>query len=135
MSTSCGIALRSGDTYQTVYCHMDGYPSYMLPMLRNNYNSVDLAAKLISYGDASYIEKNIEPTSDFHRFGRPEPGVCMFYHRDRGEDWESCRSVCYTKRELFKQPGFEFVYIFEDGRWNAYNMNGGKFNYEESDET
>ena len=44
MSTNAGIALRSGDTYQTIYCHWDGYPKYMLPMLQNNYNSVELAA-------------------------------------------------------------------------------------------
>lgn len=129
MSTRCGIALRSGDTYQTIYCHCDGYPEYMLPVLRENYNSLELASKLISYGDASYIDKKLEPTSDFHKFGTPEPDVSMFYHRDRGDDWLSCQSVCYLKRELFKQPSFEYVYIFEDGQWNVYTMTGRKLKY------
>jgi hypothetical protein len=117
MSTPCAIAIKSGETYQTIYCHYDGYPKYMLPMLKANYNSLELAAKLISFGDASYIEKKLEPTEEFHKFGTPEPDVCMFYHRDRGEDWNSCAPTCYTKSELLKQSQFEYIYYF-DGEWN-----------------
>ncbi len=123
MSTNSGIALRSGDTYQTIYCHWDGHPKTMLPILRENYNSLELAAKLISYGDASYIEKKLEPTGE-HTFMKPEDDVCVFYHRDRGDDWLSCQSVCYTRKELFDQPAFEYIYIFEDGQWNVYKRNG-----------
>jgi hypothetical protein len=123
MSTNSGIALRSGDTYQTIYCHWDGHPRTMLPILRENYNSLELAAKLISYGDASSIDKKLEPTGE-HTFMKPEDDVCVFYHRDRGDAWLSCQSVCYTKKELFDQPAFEYVYIFEDGQWNAYKRNG-----------
>ena len=125
MSTNSGIALRSGDTYQTIYCHWDGYPKYMLPMLRENYNSLELAAKLISYGDASSIDKKLEPTPGVaHTFMMPEQDVCVFYHRDRGDDWLSCQPACYTWRELLKQPAFEYIYIFEDGTWNVYKRNG-----------
>lgn len=127
MSTNSRIALRQGDTYTTIYCHWDGYPKTMLPILRENYNSFDLANKLISHGDASYIDKKLEPTGE-HTFMNPEDGVCLFYHRDRGDDWESCRPVCYTRQELFRQHSFEYVHVFEDGRWNSYNMNGRKVN-------
>ena len=123
MSTNAGIALRSGDTYQTIYCHWDGNPRTMLPILRENYNSLELAAKLISYGDASSIDKKLEPTGE-HTFMKPEDGVCVFYHRDRGDDWFSCQDVCYTQKELFRQPNFEYVYIFEDDNWNVYKRNG-----------
>ena len=123
MSTNSGIALRSGDTYQTIYCHWDGHPKTMLPILRENYNSLELAAKLISYGDASSIDKKLEPTGE-HTFMKPEDDVCVFYHRDRGDDWLSCQSVCYTKKELFDQPAFEYIYIFEGGQWNVYKING-----------
>lgn len=125
MSTNSGIALRQGDTYLTIYCHWDGHPKTMLPILRENYNSFDLANKLISHGDASSINKKLEPTGE-HTFMKPEEEVCVFYHRDRGDDWFSCQPACYTKRELFKQPNFEYVHIFEDGQWNSYNMNGRK---------
>lgn len=129
MSTNAGVAVRTGETFQTIYCHWDGYPEYMLPMLRDNYNSLELANKLISMGDASLIEKNIEPDpAKPHDFDNYQEDVCVFYHRDRGDSWESCRSVCYSKRDLFRVPAFEFVYIFEDGQWNAYNMNGRRLN-------
>lgn len=123
MSTNSGIAVRAGETFQTIYCHWDGYPKTMLPILRENYNSLKLASKLISYGDASSIDKKLEPTGE-HTFMKPEDGVCVFYHRDRGDDWESCRSVCYTQKELFGQSAFEYAYIFEDGQWNVYKRNG-----------
>lgn len=115
MSTNCGIALRAGETFQTIYCHCDGYPSYMLPMLRENYGSFELASKLVSMGDASSINKKLELAP-----GVAKEDVCVFYHRDRGEDWESVRSVCYTREELFRQSVFEFVYIFENGTWHVY---------------
>lgn len=125
MSTNSGIALRSGETFQTIYCHWDGHPRTMLPMLRENYNSLELAAKLISYGDASSIDKKLDPTPGVaHTFMMPEKDVCVFYHRDRGDDWFGCQSVCYTKKKLFDQPAFEYVYIFEDGEWNVYKRNG-----------
>jgi hypothetical protein len=126
MSTSCGIAVKAGETFNTIYCHHDGYPEYMLSMLRENYNSLELATKLISFGDASSIDSKLEPTVN-HSFDKPEDDVCVFYHRDRGEDWISCQSVCYTKRDLLKQRGFEFIYIFEDNTWNVYT-NGRKLN-------
>lgn len=132
MSTNSGIALRQGETFTTIYCHWDGHPKTMLPILQENYNSLKLASKLISYGDASSINKKLEPTPGVaHTFGCPEEDVCVFYHRDRGDDWLSCQSTCYTWSELFKQPAFEYVYIFEDGRWNVYNMNGKRLEYGE----
>lgn len=124
MSTQCGIAVRAGETFNTIYCHHDGYPRYMLSMLRENYNSLELATKLISFGDASSISEKLEPAGD-HTFDGPEEDVCVFYHRDRGEDWISCSPTCYTQRDLFNQSGFAYIYIFEDGTWNVYT-NGRK---------
>jgi hypothetical protein len=124
MSTNAGIALRSGETFQTIYCHWDGYPSNMLPILREHYNSTELAAKLISYGDASYIAAKLEPDpSRPHTFEsfQSQEDVCLFYHRDRGDSWHQCQPSCYTGRELFSQPAFDYIYIFEDGQWNAYD--------------
>lgn len=121
MATTSGIALRSGDTYETIYCHWDGHPDTMLPILRGYYNSFELASKLISFGDASSINKNLEPAEGQpHDFMHPAEDTCVFYHRDRGEDWLSCRPTCYLAPELHRQSGFEYVYIFENGQWNAY---------------
>jgi hypothetical protein len=99
-------------------------------MLTQNYNSEELATKLVSLGDASYIDRLLEPTSDFHKFGTPEPDVSMFYHRDRGEPWSNCATTMYnTKKEMFNS--FYYSYIWEDGQWKAYA--GGRKVYFDED--
>ena len=120
MSTQCGIAIKTEKGYETIYCHHDGYPEYMWPMLTKNYNSEELATKLVSFGDASYIDTKLEPTYDFHKFGTPEPDVCMFYHRDRGEDFHN--TTFLTQGEL--SSCYYYAYVWEDGQWNFYK--GGK---------
>lgn len=122
MSTHCGIAIKTEKGYEAIYCHHDGYPDYMWPMLTENYNSEELAAKLVSLGDASFIDEKLEPASDFHKFGTPEPGVCMFYHRDRGEDWSSTHPMTFTREELCSR--FYYVYVWKDSCWNFYK--GGR---------
>jgi hypothetical protein len=121
MSTQCGVAVKTEKGYETIYVHSDGYPAYMWPMLTKNYNSEELAAKLISFGDASYIDILLEPTSDFHKFGMPEPDVCMFYHRDRGEAKRG-PTPYPTKSVMFSN--YYYSYIWEDGKWNFYQ--GGR---------
>lgn len=115
MSTQCGIAIKTEKGYETIYCHHDGYPEYMWPMLTGNYNSEELAKKLISMGDASYIAENIE-TNLPHSFDRPRYDTCCFYHRDRGEDYS--KTLYPTKQELLDT--YYYAYIWEDGRWKGY---------------
>ena len=120
MSTNSSIAIKQDDGYKAIYCHWDGYPSYMLPILNGSYNTEELASKLISFGDASSIDTKLEPTTETHSFDSPEEGVCVFYHRDRNEDWNHNKPSLYlTKSELFKH-GVDWFYIFEDGQWNVY---------------
>lgn len=116
MSTHCGIAVKTEEGYKTIFCHHDGYPRYMLKMLTENYNSEELANKLVNLGDASYIDPLLEPTSDYHKFNMPEPNVSMFYHRDRGEDWDDVAPKTFTRDELCSL--FYFVYAWENGKWN-----------------
>ncbi len=122
MSTQCGIAIKTEKGYETIYVHSDGYPEYMWPMLTENYNSEELATKLVSMGDASYIEKKLDPASDFHRFGTPEPGVSMFYHRDRGDRWDEVYPQAFSREQLMN--AFYYVYVWKNGCWNFYK--GGR---------
>lgn len=116
MSTHCGIAVKSGNTYKTIYCHHDGYPSYMFPMLRKNYNSEALANKLVNLGDASSICERLEPSTNSHSFDNPEKGVSVFYHRDRNE--KDCCLEHYTKQQVLNT--YFYAYIFEDCEWHCY---------------
>jgi hypothetical protein len=123
MSTQCCIAIKSENGYDTIYVHSDGYPEYMWPMLTENYNSEELAAKLVSFGDASCICERLEPRiAGTHSFDYREKDVCVFYHRDRGENWNDVAPACYSKREMFNR--FFYAYIWEDGQWKFFE--GGK---------
>jgi hypothetical protein len=123
MSTQCGIAIKTEKGYETIYVHSDGYPDYMWPMLTENYNSEELAKKLVSMGDASYIAPNLEPREpNTHSFENPDLDICCFYHRDRGEGWDDVAPAPYTKKEMFSC--FYYSYIWENGCWNFYK--GGR---------
>lgn len=122
MSTQCGIAIKTENGYyDTIYVHADGYPDYMWPMLTKNYNSEELATKLVSFGDASYIAEKLE-TAMPHSFDNPQWDTCCFYHRDRGENWNDVAPGQFTKKDVFSR--FYYSYIWEDGKWNFYK--GGK---------
>jgi hypothetical protein len=117
MSTNAYVAVKTDKGYEAIYVHNDGYFSYMYPMLSTYYNSWERATALISFGDASFIDKRIMPSKDSgHCFGNREEDVCVFYNRDRGESYSNF--VCHRKEELFKRQ--YYVYIFEDGQWKAY---------------
>lgn len=122
MSTHCGIAVKTDKGYETIYCHHNGMPSRMYPMLRDNYGTEELANKLISFGDASSIRENLIPTRGHHSFDNPEKGVCVFYCRDRGEKAFDTRPCPYdTKKDVLDR--YYYAYIFENGKWTAYTDN------------
>lgn len=122
MSTCCRIARKDpSGTYESIYCHWDGYPKYMMPMLQHNYNSDLRVAELIDYGDASSIHVKLMPTDFTHCFERPQEGVCVFYHRDRGEPWEDVAPIRGDSKEALIRSSADYVYIFEDGEWTCYS--------------
>ena len=127
MSTQCGVAIKTEKGYETIYVHSDGYPDYMWPVLTQNYNSEELAAKLVGMGDASYISDNLEPHEpNTHSFENPDFDVCCFYHRDRGEGWDDVAPANYfTIGEVCNR--FYYVYLWKDGHWNFYK--GGRLVY------
>ncbi len=122
MSTPCNIAVKTGTGYKTIYCHWDGYPSHMYPMLRDWYGTPERAEALVNFGDASSINHLLVPPKDSdHSFAKPDRDTCVFYHRDRGEGWDDVSPWVYTREQLFNLQ--RYVYIFEDGQWKAY-VNG-----------
>lgn len=122
MSTCCRIACKnSSGLYDSIYCHNGGHPSYMLNMLQTCYGSDLRVAELIDYGDASSIKERLMPTDFTHCFERPQEGVCIFYHRDRGEPWEDVGTIYDDSKESLIRSSADFVYIFEAGEWTCYS--------------
>lgn len=136
MSTNSTIAVFiNGDDkilgdYKTIYCHNDGYPGYMYPMLRDWYGTQERAEALVSFGDASFIAKRLTPSQDSgHHFDHPEKDVSIFYHRDRGERWFENAPLIASREETLSSQ--YYVYIFEDGEWHIY-INGNEVDDYES---
>ena len=59
MGTSASLNVKIGDRYLSVTTHCDGYPKYMLPILNNHYNTLDLVLQLVSRGCMSVLREEI----------------------------------------------------------------------------
>ena len=120
MSTNSTIAIKTEKGYEGIYCHWDGYPEYMYPLLRDWYATQERAEALIGFGDASSIAKRLTPSQNSnHSFDNPEEDVCVFYHRDRGEEFQA---AFYSNKAAVLSSQY-FTYIFEDYSWHVY-ING-----------
>ena len=124
MSTTSRITIEIGkennvSTYKSVYCHHDGYLSGVGKMLLEYYKDVETAALLITFGDMSCLRKNIYPDSSKpHTFDKPQKDVCVFYCRDKGEDWNDVKPIEIVGKEqdLIKYQE-EYNYLFKNGQW------------------
>lgn len=98
MSTRAFIGIEVGkDAIVGVYCHSDGYPSYLGKVLYENYSGLDVW-KLISVGDMRNCGVTIEECDGFAN----EEGYykCMpRFHHNLEEIYE-------------RQNDFEYVYVY-----------------------
>ena len=91
----------------------------LFPILKNNYNTPEKIKELISFGEISVLGERIHPTPGVeHGFnGKREKGVCLFYHRDRGEELNVMRPVGSL---IGVKNGYQYYYVFEKGEWTSY---------------
>lgn len=120
MSTHCTIShILPDGTYEGIYVHSDGYPDWMGNMLKEHYATQELADSLVALGDASCIYPKLSPdASRPHTFENRQEGVCLFYHRDRGDDWADAmptRAKSYPA--LLHKFANHHHYLFKDGQW------------------
>ena len=84
--------LRKDGSVDHVYCHWDGYPEHNGSLLFNEYSNINKMNQLIKLGDMSVLNEHIFPVPDKpHNFGSVEDhqeDVCVFYNRERNEDWK-----------------------------------------------
>lgn len=110
MATRSNINVKVGDVYHTIYCNYDGYPDGVGKTLVLNYNSQELAEKLVSFGDMSYINVSCD-APEGHSYETPVKGYCVYYGRDRGEEGAEMR--------IKNEPVFaeEFCYVWNGSDW------------------
>lgn len=106
----------------SVYVHYDGYPDYMVPMIKNyDKKGVDQLIKLGASG-ISYLDKKIGKKQNFNQ---PVKGTTLFYGRDRGENddmtttWSNAADIKGYFKEVANDGGAEYVYLYDerDGKW------------------
>lgn len=119
MGTRSRIAIRNDDgTYDSIYCHWDGYPSHNGLILRDHYSATNKVRALIALGDLSSLRAEI---GHKHDFGSHEGEACTAYGRDRGETGvEASRSVDIDAlAELTQDCGGEWLYVFNGHGWQC----------------
>ena len=127
MSTRSWICLEQDDGYQCVYCHHDGYLEYNGAILFKHYQDYQKVVQLINLGGMSLLGENIEPDPHKpHTFDKPQQSVCIFYHRDRQESWESNKPFFIKDMAEFQQESLciAYIYIYANGGWYYSDDNG-----------
>lgn len=124
LSTRSYICKENPDgTYTGIYCHSDGYLTYNGAMLLDHYNSRERVEKLISLGNLSCLNENIEPDPTKPHsfdFNERQENVCVFYGRDRGETGQEPHPI--TLEEINSPESWiEYCYIFgQDNQWKFF---------------
>lgn len=120
MATRSRIAIETPTGVKSIYCHWDGYPSNNGVILQECYRDRAKVEKLIALGAISSLHEEVEPNSREHSWEKPEGGVVVAYHRDRGEALrvEKHSSV----QEFIKSDVEEYGYLFTlNGEWLFIN--------------
>lgn len=117
MATRSLIFIKNEDeSYDYIYCHHNGDFENNGVILSKYYNSTEKVRKLISLGDMSLLDKNIEPSTNTHSFSHPEDGVCIFYNRDRGESDVTSHHLESNQMKEFNYYA-AYNYLWSDNEW------------------
>lgn len=104
MSTRAFVGYKKEDGFiDYIYCHFDGYPSHMIPVLERYFN-LEKAKELIEMGDALSLGITLDE--------------CCFYHRDKKEPLMIGRNTLYPFLLAKAKKSFiDYVYVFENNCW------------------
>lgn len=124
MSTRCRIAIKEENgTYRSIYCHNDGYPSYVGEILETYYTDANKIEKLMDLGDLSSLGASLEFKDPDELFKDPKAYALndgtLDYNRWRNEGTKA--EVSNTIEELTslaKSNAAEFLYVFENNKWD-----------------
>ena len=119
MATCSNIGIEYNDgSVKMIYCHWDGYASNNGRILLNHYKNKEKIESLLSLGDISLLEMDVEPNPKFvHRFDNAQPTVTVAYHRDRGEKLSP--ALIFESKESASKNMQEYLYLFseKENKW------------------
>jgi len=101
MATRCYILKENKDkSLIGIYCHYDGYPSHMLPTLRDNYQTEEEIDKLLAIGDINHLHDTIEKCE---RIANTTKQI-------------EFKDINYLQVHLDANCDIEFAYIWEENK-------------------
>jgi len=116
MATRSAIGyLQPSGSVRAVYCHWDGYPSHMLPILEKYYNSLAKVKALIKPGSMSSLRTKNTWDTDVKRDEQP------LYHHERGELGIKPITSGKPLTVWFKNHDCEYLYVFAGDKWITYS--------------
>jgi hypothetical protein len=93
-------------------------------ILFERYTTSDDIRNLISHGDMSKLGSFIHPSEvgkTTHSFDTPESDVCIFYHRDAGDDLQITYKNSLDELKTFGNfDGFLYIYSVRENEWKSY---------------
>ena len=127
MSTRCRIAIKNQDgSYDSIYCHNDGYPEGVGLTLANYYKDEKKVRDLLALGDISSLGQTLDyiPTFgdlDFDMFDMskyPDYRGTVHYNRwlEGATHAEHSKNIKALRR-LAVHSAAEYLYIYDDGEW------------------
>ncbi|MDR3185329.1 MAG: hypothetical protein LBU04_00740, partial [Christensenellaceae bacterium] len=117
-----------------VYCHWDGYLAHNGATLIKYYTSREKINELFSLGCLSSLKKELYPDPRHtHSFDNPQKDVCVFYTRDRGDDFESNQKFQIDLEDVNNEHPVDYCYFFtKDNKWMYFCP--GASDYDDDDD-
>jgi hypothetical protein len=102
MSTRTIVSAKMRGKVYSIYCHHDGYPEHMAPVLLEHYNTQEQVEALILLGNTSTIYET--------------PEECCPYSRGEGAEPYENNAPTVTD-EWERNEGFHFEYHWNGQQW------------------
>jgi hypothetical protein len=118
MATHAHIGIVDANNKITfVYCHWDGNPDHIGPILTEHYNTEEKINALMQLGDISVLGPEIGEKQDFYKPSTHNDNWCLAYGRDRNEPNSQARTCDFDKYGI---SYIDYTYAFIDGEWMCY---------------
>ena len=119
MSTRARIGLLQEDlSVLSVYHHWDGYPEWLGVTLKEHYDTREKIAKLLDGGNMSSCWSDNQFDYEKQEFVKNDPKPEYY----GGEDERPRLSKNFTQFAFDSKSGEEYLYLYEDGKWNGFSI-------------
>ena len=107
MSTRTLISAKMVGKVFTIYCHHDGYPAHIAPLLLEVYNTQEKIEALIMLGDMSSIGETLDTCDTYTKRGEPYKENAPAIHNE----WKQTEDVEFLYEYYWDGEKWHFIYF------------------------